>query len=606
LARKIEIQITGDASQLEKAFGKAQSAGSKWQQSLEKANKGATVALAGLAVGAAFSVKAASDLSESVNAVQVVFGRASQKVLEFGKNAATSVGLSARAFNELVTPIGASLRNVGLSADEAGRESIKLAKRAADMASVFKVDVSEALEAIQAGLRGEADPLERFGVGLSDAAVQAKALELGMKKTDGQLSASQKTQARLAILYEQTNRVAGDFENTSDELANQQRILRAQLENTAASLGSALLPAATQAASALAGLVRVSQEHESAVKGMAIAVGGAAVGIKTANASLSIYNSRLLGAFSATKNMRLALSAGPWVAAAVAAGGLVYWLSQQRAQSDAGADAVDRLVEALRRYNGALDEGRKAREAVRDSNLRLEAAELAVERAQKNREQVEQQSGKKSLAYREAQHALKAALEERRKAEHSVKDATKANAAAQDTTRRRLEQTRNRAEDLADLYNDKLERATRISAHATRGLSVQAQRSNLQLAKGDVVADYAAKLRSLAKKAQESNPKLAAVATTAAALASAWKRVVDLPSAKSFTVRFNAYTNVETNRGQGVTGGARSRGIVTPRVALGAATAGPVVNINVEGSVVREHDLARTVHRNLLRLGLAD
>ncbi|MQA17739.1 MAG: hypothetical protein GEV09_27820, partial [Pseudonocardiaceae bacterium] len=48
------------------------------------------------------------------------------------------------------------------------------------MASVFNVDVSEALDAIQAGLRGEADPLERFGVGLTDAAVRAHAVELGL------------------------------------------------------------------------------------------------------------------------------------------------------------------------------------------------------------------------------------------------------------------------------------------------------------------------------------------------------------------------------------------------------------------------------------------
>lgn len=201
----------------------------------------ATVTPALIALGAG-AVNAASDLGESINAIDVVFGKAADKIHAFGQTADETAGLSTRAFNELVTPVGAALQNVGFSADEAADASIGLAQRAADMASVFNTDVSEALGAIQAGLRGEADPLERFGVGLSDAAVTAQALEMGLAKTAAELDANDKAQARLALIMAQTEGIAGDFANTAGSVANQERIAAAEAENMAASFGQTLLP----------------------------------------------------------------------------------------------------------------------------------------------------------------------------------------------------------------------------------------------------------------------------------------------------------------------------------------------------------------------------
>lgn len=220
-------------------------------------NLGYKMAAMGTAiVGAAgLTVKAASDLAESMNAVNVVFGDAADEVLQFGKTAAQSAGLSQKAFNDAVVPIGAQLQNLGFTADEAATSSINLAQRAADMASIFNTDVSDALTAIQAGLRGEADPLERFGVGLSAAAVEAYALSTGLVKTKGELDANTIAAARMGLLMEQTERYAGDFANTSDQFANSLRILKAQLTNVAAQLGSALLPILERAIQFVAPLV---------------------------------------------------------------------------------------------------------------------------------------------------------------------------------------------------------------------------------------------------------------------------------------------------------------------------------------------------------------
>jgi phage-related protein len=204
---------------------------------------GGVVALgAGVAKAASIAIPAASNLAEAVNAVDVVFEDNADTILEWGKTASETAGLSQADFAQMAAQTGAMLQNFGLDASTAADETINLAQRAADMASIFNTDVNDALVAIQAGLRGEADPLERFGVSLSAAAVKAKALELGLEDAEGQLSNTALTTARLALLFEQTDKIAGDFVNTSDQLANASRVNAARWENFMARVGSFMLP----------------------------------------------------------------------------------------------------------------------------------------------------------------------------------------------------------------------------------------------------------------------------------------------------------------------------------------------------------------------------
>ena len=250
-SQKALKDVQGDLQGITDRAEKAHNGIGKFSDMLKTAGSVAAGFLAANAIQAGLSqvtgviggaVDAAKDLGESLNAVNVVFGASSQKILQWGKDNATAYGLSSREFNQLVTPLGAMLTNYGFSADEAADQSINLTKRAADMASVFNVDVGEALTAIQAGLRGEADPLEKFGVGLNAAAVEAKALAMTGKDVASSLTDQEKKAASLALIMEQTAKVEGDFVNTSDALANSQRIAAAKTEKLQAQLGEKLLP----------------------------------------------------------------------------------------------------------------------------------------------------------------------------------------------------------------------------------------------------------------------------------------------------------------------------------------------------------------------------
>ncbi len=296
-----------------------QTRGEKMGSGVRKATLPAIGALTAVGAAALKTAGDASNLNESQNAINVVFGKSADKMSAFAKVADKEAGLSMRAFNELTTPVGASLRNVGFSADQAATSSIALAKRAADMASVFNVDVTEALGAVQAGLRGEADPLERFGVGLSAANVQAKAMGMGLAGSTKELTAQDLAQARLGLIMEQTNKLQGDFKNTSDEAANAARVNAAAQENLSAKFGQSLLPVMNAYQSVVKSAMGFLGEHTTATKAAVAVVAALAGAVLAARAGMAVYQAGVVAVRAATA----AYTAVQWLLnAAFAASGI--------------------------------------------------------------------------------------------------------------------------------------------------------------------------------------------------------------------------------------------------------------------------------------------
>ena len=279
------IRVLANTAPAEKDL---KSLGAKTHSTFSKGLLPAAAVLGAVGIAAKKCADDASALGESQNAVRVVFGKSASKMAAFAKVADKQAGLSMRQLNELVTPLGAAFTNMGDSQDVAATKSINLAKRAADMASVFNTSVPDAMQAIQAGLRGEADPLERFGVGLSDAAVSAKAVEMGLGKTTAALTAGDKAQARYALLMQQTSKFQGDFANTSDQAANKARINAAAQENLTANIGTGLLPVLNAFQSVMGVVLGVMAKHPQAVMILAAALSVLAIAIIAVNVAFML------------------------------------------------------------------------------------------------------------------------------------------------------------------------------------------------------------------------------------------------------------------------------------------------------------------------------
>jgi hypothetical protein len=140
-------------------------------------------------------------------------------------------------------------KSAGLSGENLSKFSIDFVKLSSDLASFNNTSPEQAINAIGSALRGEAEPLRQYGVLLDDASLRQAALELGIiSTTKNALTPQQKVLAAQALIYKQTSAAQGDFERTSDGLANKTRILTAQLENAKTTIGQALLPIVLQLA----------------------------------------------------------------------------------------------------------------------------------------------------------------------------------------------------------------------------------------------------------------------------------------------------------------------------------------------------------------------
>jgi hypothetical protein len=106
----------------------------------------------------------------------------------------------------------------------------------------MNIDVPDAAAKFQSALSGEAEPLKKFGINISDTAIKAYALANNIGGVTGKLTESEKVVARYGLLMEETAKYADDFANTSDSLSNQQKILKAEFENVKSEIGLKLLP----------------------------------------------------------------------------------------------------------------------------------------------------------------------------------------------------------------------------------------------------------------------------------------------------------------------------------------------------------------------------
>ncbi len=239
-----------------------------------------------------------SEFQDASAAAAVFYGDQVSQIEKFSQTSASSFGMSKRAAFELANAL-APLIGQFVSADESGEAAAEAMARTADMASFFGGSVEDAAGAVQSFLSGSStEPIRRYGVFASEAAVAAKALELGLVKAnvssvdlgaaqttlaraqekvvklardgkmgsleytaalDGvaiaeqritkllegktpELTDAMKIQARYAIVMEQTDQAAGDFSRTSDSLANSTKASKAEFENASVAIGEKLAP----------------------------------------------------------------------------------------------------------------------------------------------------------------------------------------------------------------------------------------------------------------------------------------------------------------------------------------------------------------------------
>ena len=251
MAQQITIDIVAETQRLQRGLDDANKKLSGLQsatsnvQNLSTAFVGVGVAAAGFNIAGNFisgATEATSDLGESINAVNVAFGEAASGIDELGKVSASSLGISRTEFNAAAVRFSSFADTIAGDGGDVVATVDELTNRAADFASVYNIDVDDALAKFQSGLAGSSEPLRGFGVDLSAVSVAAYAVEAGIVAEGEALTEAQKIQARYGLLLQETAKTQGDFANTSDGLANSTRILEAQQADLNSEMGEIFIP----------------------------------------------------------------------------------------------------------------------------------------------------------------------------------------------------------------------------------------------------------------------------------------------------------------------------------------------------------------------------
>lgn len=287
----LAVKIIGDASRAKKALaetddavGKTASRMSKFNDGMRKAKAPAAAVAGGLLLMAKQGFDAASALEQSDGAIQAVFGSHASGMQALASRASQNVGLAKSEYQDLATIIGSQLKTMGVSMNDLGPQTDKLISLGADLAAQFGGSTADAVSALSSLMRGERDPIERYGVSIKAADVEAKKAAMGLSGLTGEAAKAADTQATLALLTEQTASAQGAFGREADTAAGQQQRATAAAKDAAANLGQVLLPVVASASQHLATFALWVQRNSDVLVPLILVVGGLAAAVLAYNA----------------------------------------------------------------------------------------------------------------------------------------------------------------------------------------------------------------------------------------------------------------------------------------------------------------------------------
>lgn len=207
------------------------------------------------AVGGAMA-KLSIDAEEMNSAFAVSFGKMSKDAEAWAVTTGDALGRSTQEMQKGALAFNGLFKAGGPATEQAAAMSKQFAVLAQDLSSFYNVSGDEALQSLISGLSGEAEPLRKFNVFLTESAVRLKAVEMGLGTMKGELSETAKIQARAALILKATTEAQGDVERTASSTANQIRRLQSEWQELAVTLGNVLTPLIRPIVTGLADMVK--------------------------------------------------------------------------------------------------------------------------------------------------------------------------------------------------------------------------------------------------------------------------------------------------------------------------------------------------------------
>ena len=262
-SRKIELEANSISKNFKKIEERATSLGKKL-----------TFVSIPLGLGFRKFVNDASNYSESLNKVDVSFGKFSNKVKDFAETAGKNFGIDRGTALDMSAMFGDMSTGMGISQQKAVELSTSLVGLAGDLASFKNMRLDEVQTALTGVFTGETESLKRLGIVMTETNLEQFAMNQGLRQKIKDLSQAEKVLLRYNYVVAMSKNSIGDFSRTSSGFANQQRILGSRFKDLSITLGIMLLPYAIKFVNLLIQLVEKFQSLSPTTQKFILVFGG--------------------------------------------------------------------------------------------------------------------------------------------------------------------------------------------------------------------------------------------------------------------------------------------------------------------------------------------
>ena len=192
-------------------------------------------------VSDAFSaaITAASDMEETMNKFNVVFGASRDEALQFADSFAAGIGRSRVEIAGFMAEAADLFKPIGFTTEAAKGMSEVVTTLAVDLASFNNKADADVFNDLTSALTGSSETVKKYGVNVKDAAVKQELFNMGLDPKNA--SEQAKTLARLQLILDQTTDAQGDAVRSQDSYAAAVKRLQARLDDFMATVGKVFL-----------------------------------------------------------------------------------------------------------------------------------------------------------------------------------------------------------------------------------------------------------------------------------------------------------------------------------------------------------------------------
>lgn len=284
-AGKAFIELTLDDTGLQKQLRGIRRRFQRLARSLAQVGAGLTAVGATLSIPFIKAIKDAGDFQESLNLFQVIYKDLAESQREWLDALGDRTQRSTSELLEIAAQFGVIGNSIGLAGDELRDFSRRLVERTVDVGSLRNLPDQDVATRFASGLRGDVRSVERLGIILTKARIEAALLSKGIRFADA--TEAEKQLVRYEEILRQTVNAIGDAENTSSSFNNVLKGLRAEILDLGIAIGTQLLPFVTGFLNSLRESLQPLARFVGQNRGLVLSVTATIVGITTLGLALT-------------------------------------------------------------------------------------------------------------------------------------------------------------------------------------------------------------------------------------------------------------------------------------------------------------------------------